>query len=284
VVVTGRLPALEAEQTTHDFLLFWGGGGQWKYIGYPNVVTGLVVVHTPMLEVLALCGDGVVRGMGESGETVEVVDASADGPSSLQWLLDLRKVGNSIYTCGMARQVYRRASPDRWLRFDSGLRTGETTGLKSINGFSETEIYAVGFRGEIWTYDGKAWTQEPGITNLTLQKVLCAHDLQVYICGAEGVIITGRSGRWQAVEQDLTTETFWDMTEFRNSIFLSGQSGLFRLESDNRLSRVDMRLPHRTTTSRIDANEEVLWSVGREHLIVYDGENWSEVVGPQTAK
>jgi hypothetical protein len=283
VVVTGRLPALEAQRKTHDFLLFWGGGGRWKYTGFPNVATGLVVVDTPVREVLALCGDGVVRVFGDDGESVEVVDPSDDGPSSLQWLLDLRKIGNSVYTCGMLRQVYRRASPDRWLRFDSGLRTGETTGLKSIHGFSEKEIYAVGFRGENWTYDGKAWTQEPSITDLKLEKVLCARDGQVYICGARGMIIKGRSGRWQVVEQDLTTETFWDMTEFGNSIFLSTLNGLFRLGPDGRLRQVDMQLPHPTTTSRVDADDEVLWSVGRDHLVVYDGENWNEVEGPQSS-
>ena len=280
VVVTGRLPSLEARQDTHDFLLFWGNG-QWKYLGFPNVITGLAVIAPPRQEVLALTGDGLVRVIGATGERSEFVDRTPSGPSSLQWLLDLRKIGKSIYTCGMARQVYRRVDSNDWTRLDSGIRTDETTGLKSIHGFSESDIYAVGFRGEIWSYDGRRWAQEESPTNLKLEKVLCAPDGQVYICGGEGVIIRGRSGHWKLMEQDHTAETFWDIAYFQEQLFFSARSGLFRLDGQAPLAPVNMDVSYPVSTSRLHANEEVLWSVGREHIVVYDGVQWAEVVGPQ---
>jgi hypothetical protein len=63
-----------------------------------------------------------------------------------------------------------------------------------------TELYAVGWQGEIWHYDGEKWHQLPSPTKLVLVDVCCAGDGTVYACGREGLLLKGRDQTWEIVE------------------------------------------------------------------------------------
>src|SRR6266540_836063 len=138
----------------------------------------------------------------------------------------------------MKRQVFRRpVNTSRWERFDDGVLVPKTSkevaGFLTIDGFSGSEIYAAGYRGEIWYFDGMKWRRIDSPTNLRLEALRCVVGDSVIAVGDEGVILLGRDDRWDVVAQELTDETFTDVETFQERIFISTEVGvLYELQKD----------------------------------------------------
>lgn len=97
------------------------------------------------------------------------------------------------YACGMKRQVYRRADRGCWTLLDAG-PTPEpgVNGFEAIDDFSEKEIYAVGWEGEIWQYDSAMWHRRHDGTHVILVDLVCAGDDQFYVLGQSRKLVRGR--------------------------------------------------------------------------------------------
>jgi len=57
----------------------------------------------------------------------------------------------------MDRQVYRREDVNKWVCLDATMRPGKDAGVvgfESVTGFSAKDVYAAGWGGEIWRFDG----------------------------------------------------------------------------------------------------------------------------------
>ncbi len=53
-------------------------------------------------------------------------------------------------------------------------------GFEAIDGYSSEALYAVGWAGEVWKFDGAKWSQAPKLTDAVLTAVCCAPDNVVY--------------------------------------------------------------------------------------------------------
>ena len=108
------------------------------------------------------------------------------------YLNDLKYIGDHLYCCGGQRQVHRLDATG-WSRVDAGafvpLGAGDHISFEGIDGFSETDIYAVGWPGDIWHFDGRLWTQLSSPTDYPLFCVLCSKSGDVYIGGSNGALI-----------------------------------------------------------------------------------------------
>ena len=63
-------------------------------------------------------------------------------------------------------------------------------------------------------------------------------------------------------------------------MYVSNYDGVFKIDDDN-LSLVNMNLSKPISTAYLDANFNVLWSVGQKDLVyTTDGMNWVEVAKP----
>jgi hypothetical protein len=260
--------------------------GQWNSISVPFIATSICAVRVPRPDVLIMGVNGWFLGWGSSGETEETIDATDSGPQNYGDLTDIRTVGERAYVVGMCRTVYRCDGIDRWTRIDQGVRTPEDddsdAGFTSIDGFNESDIYAVGWDGEIWHYDGKKWNQIESPTNLILFRVICGKDGKVYACGQNGVLVCGRGETWDIIEHEETRAKFWGATWFKGHLYLSASKGIYILK-DGTLESVSIQSSQKlnfgkgTSFYRLDANDDVLWSAGRK-MILYteDGINWIE--------
>lgn len=262
--------------------------GQWAHRPLSFAVGSVCALRNSRSVVLCMGVGGEVNlftSPGRPGEGTEHVDATADGPSELVPLRSMRQIGRKVYVAGMARRVYRRDGSNRWTAIDGGVfaprgKRERAVGFNAIDGRRGDSIYAVGYRGEIWSYDGRAWTQHDSPTNIALTCVRCMDDETAYAAGLAGVVLRGTNGRWEAVEHDATEDDFWGMAVFRDKLYLACYEGLFVLEG-NGIVPVDMGISPQPTTAYLDANDRVVWSVGQRSLAYSeDGISWAEVEKP----
>jgi hypothetical protein len=262
--------------------------GQWGSQSIPIIGTSVTKTYHTDLNLLIMGIDGTVYRWGKGPIVEELIDSSEKGPQNYGDLQEIRTIEEQAYVVGMRRTVYRCDKAGKWTRIDHGIRCSEDdesdAGFNSIDGFNASNIYAVGWDGEIWYYNGKKWKQIESPTNLALFRVVCSEDGNIYACGQKGLIIKGRQAKWEVIEQGETDETFWGATWFKNSLYLSTSNGIFQLQND-KLSVVDIKSKGKKKIKitpnncfyRLDSNNDIMYSAGQK-MVIYteDGIKWTE--------
>ena len=276
------------EEEQGSALSLWNGK-DWVFFAPHNVTgTAFGVAKDPFARIL-LDKEGFACLWQDEGDYQdELVDPTENGPQFWGDLQDLRIIDSKAYVVGMARTAYVREGDRNWKRLDHKIRSEdeeEDAGFFSVDGFSATEIYAVGIDGEIAQYDGSEWRFITSPTNLILFRVQCAPDGKVYAVGQEGILLVGRGQSWETIDHDSTEETIWGTAWFNGALYCSTMEGIYRLE-ENQLVPVPIvgedgeeieTFPGKSFY-RLDANEEVIWSVGPKMVLwSTDGEVWKEV-------
>lgn len=272
---------LEEKDIYHAYVLRWQAG-TWASWSIDHRIYALGVYDTQKgRTTMAMAPDGQVQIGDVDGFRWEAVDPDGDTPTERRPLTCMRRIAQSIWSVGMSRMAYRRdVASGPWERIDAGLRvprsSPEVTGLLAVDGFAENDIYAVGFHGQVWHFDGQ-WQPVQSLTNLKLECVRCAPDGKVYIAGSRGVLLRGRDATWEIVPQDLTEDTFWSMEHAFGKLWLSTANGyLFTLEGDE-LVQIDLGVGKAVTTRTLHFNDGLLLSIGGRDLCVFDGQAWSRL-------
>jgi hypothetical protein len=274
---------LAEQNVDHAVMLRWLDGA-WGRKSIGRAVRATAFPEQPKLAITNMAVDGHVVFFTLPGEQTEIVDASNEGPSDLVNLRDMRLIGGRLYVAGMARRVYRRDGPNQWIAIDQGVfvpraARRQAIGFNSLDGLDEKHIYAVGYKGEIWFYNGQVWVQQDSPTNVVLNVVRCVSPTEIYACGMAGTILRGTNSQWRVVEQDATKKDFWGMAVFQGRVYVSNYDGVFVVE-DAGLTPIDMRLK-KISTAYLDAADGVLWSVGeRDAAYTEDGAKWTLVSHP----
>lgn len=279
-VVAGHDESM-SQNNPNSMISRWAGA--WSSRSFAiNAVSVCIVTH-PERSVLVVGNDGTVIRWDASDFSEEYIDTSEHGPRHRGNLREVNTIGRYAHAVGMGRTVYRCEDKAHWVRIDQGVRADVSqepdAGLNSIDGFAEDDLYAVGWKGEIWHYDGSRWSRFESPEKLALQKVVCTPDGHVYALGQRGVIIRGRADQWDVVDQDETVDDFWGACWFQDRLYATTANGLFVL-NDDKLSRVDVGLP----TSRADcfyrlsSTGDCIWSLGEKMLLrSTDGVVWDEL-------
>jgi hypothetical protein len=251
----------------------WGDGGtvNWR-------AAGVAMVRQP-LEQLCLVGEfGQVLLVGSGDRHEEHVGGVAlkdRGP-----LRGVRAIGQHVYCVGMDRQAYRRNSvAGTWSSFDNGLppaAAGEVAGLEAIDGYSEADIYAVGWDGEIWQHDGLRWTQRDSPVNTVLVDVCCAGDGWVYACGRNGVLIKGRNDDWSLLDLDGFSDDLWSLASYAGQLYLATMDYVLTLGAGH-LDVVGMGQDQAKTCYDLVVDQGVLWSIGAKDVLSFDGQAWTRI-------
>lgn len=274
-----------AEEGVDHALVFRWDGAEWGHWPIETSVGGVCMVEEPEYALLVMGVTGEVTVISPPEPTQEFIDPGDQGPSELVPLRDIRLIGDRAYVAGMARHVYRRDGRDAWTAIDGGVfvpreQRSESVGFNSIDGFREDHVYAVGYKGEIWTYDGREWREEESPTNLALTSVLCLDEDEVVIVGLAGTIIRGSRGSWRVIAHDATEADFWDSTLFDGRVYLASDERLFELDGEN-LEPVEMGLSPSPTTMYVDSVPGAMWAVGQKDMVrTMDGETWEMVETP----
>jgi hypothetical protein len=181
-------------------------------------------------------GNRVVAALGTKGQYYEVEPATAAehvgasiGPKVL--VRCAAAISGSIFAAGMGRSVIRRIDRGSWVEFGPGTTDadrGRVVGFEGIDGVSAEDIYAVGWRGEIWHWSGGAWRQIDSPTNANLNAVACGGGGTLYAVGDDGSMVRGAGDLWDVV---LTgrAENLQDVTVFENEVFVVTDYRILRL-------------------------------------------------------
>lgn len=263
-----------------DSILLSLDRGAWGAGAVPWLGCSGTVCHVPAERYLALGTNGSVRatGGGSIREEASIASCGMD-PEKRGPLREIRGIAKGrAYAVGTCRQAYVRDGEDQWRCIDQSAQGGDTpitdTSFESIDGFSEQEIYTVGWEGEIWKYDGSVFTQQNSPTNLALHKVRCAPDGFAYACGQLGTLLRGRDDRWEVIEHGTTREDLWGMEVFDGQLYVSSNHLVYRLE-DGKLTPVDFGDDVPRTCYHLSAADGIMWSIGPKDVMEFDGSNWT---------
>ncbi|MGE0756359.1 MAG: hypothetical protein AB7O38_05045 [Pirellulaceae bacterium] len=272
--------ALESQQTDgeHSLFLEWDAG-EWAECGVSSWGTvSFDRCRHPLEQGIAMgeFGEAMLMGSGDiHAETIRDGDSS---PETRGYLRRVRGIAGVAYAAGMDRQVYRRQDHSRWVSIDHSMRPSAdgVYGFEGLDGFAEDDIYAGGYGGEIWQYDGRRWTQRDSPTNAVLTNLVCGGDGWVYACGRVGLLLRGRGDEWSVVEHEATQDDFWGLAWFGNRLYLASYHRLFRLEDDT-LVPVEFGEDMAQTRYHLAAADGVLWSIGAQDVMSFDGASWTRI-------
>lgn len=238
------------------------------------------VCYIPLEQSITLgeCGHIYLVGSGTEKKELSIFDSlriSSRGP-----MREIRGIAKSYaYAVGTHRQAYKRINASQWICIDQTAQDNSIDmtekSFESIDGFSEEDIYAVGWDGEIWHFDGKVWTQKDSPTNLALYKVKCAEDGFVYACGQVGTLLKGRDNQWEIIDQDITREDFWGVEYFKGKAYFSTLTGIYEFDSKTvRPVSYGETLPP-FSCYQLSAADGIFWSIGARNVYEFDGQQWT---------
>ena len=231
-------------------------------------------------DVLAVACDGQTKLFSSGGIVTEHVDEGEEGPSDLVTLRCINEIAGTLYAAGMGRHVYRQEPNGQWVAVDQGLfvpaddRT-RPVGINSIDGRADGQLVAVGWHGEVMTFDGHQWAVIQAPTNVVLTSVVVLSGGEAIAAGMAGLLLRGRESAWSVIPHDDTSKDFWGLVSFREQVFVSNYDGVFRLDGD---SLASTQMPDDVTSAFLATNGAVLLSIGDKDLMVTrDGRDWQRV-------
>ncbi len=228
---------------------------------------------------------GVVVRMTADGMEEEDIDEEDTGLQTYGYLNKLRDIGGRFYACGMSRQVYKRTAQG-WVHIDDTILADKKAtdfSFESIDGTSSSDIYAVGWKGEIYHYNGKKWRKLPCPTNLDLHQVRCVEPNLVYICGEKGIFMRGAGDLWELFETEDFEEDLWGLEVFQGVPYVAYADGLMQFDGSVLVPLKTRLKPEVEDGYRLHAADGVLWSFGQQELAWFDGSKWHRVVCPDNA-
>jgi len=231
----------------------------------------IAVARAPNPKLIVVGEDGdVVTFMGGTNSAREKLPIE---PSAIR---NARTISGRVFACGMKRQVFKRVDEAQWTDISAPASAGnEATGFESIDGYSDDEVYAVGWKGEVWHYDGSAWHDRSLPTSLVLSAICCAPTGVVYVAGQQGLLARGRRDAWEIIDLEEEADLdFWDLCWFQDKLFVSTMTTLFTLQG-KRLEEVNFGKMGRPSCNSLTTADGVLWSIGRDDVASFDGQRWT---------
>lgn len=267
-------PELEEREVAHANQFRWKAGSFSEGSLNFNAHT-CCVISVPDVALVMLAGFGEYGiTTSKSKEAGNIFDGQAKRKEYGAFRV-VTNIGGKAYAAGLRGMVYRLDEIVKWTRIDKGLPS--SFDITAIDGFDHNEIYAAGYSGALWRFDGKRWSQIELPTNVNLTALKCAGDGSVYVGGYDGVLLKGRDDTWEFVAEDATKETLWDIEWFEGRLYVSTMSFLYIL-SDEGLELVDFDDDPPDSCYHLSKCDGVMWSIGADDIMSFDGRGWTRII------
>jgi hypothetical protein len=245
-------------------------------------------------DIVILSDEGHVHYVGKHPPITEKIPGAglfSEDATGWGYMSGIRQIGDHLYACGGAGQVYKRVGPDQWLHMDDGLLqptdVDERLLPRDINGPNEQEIYlagalsSVGYPGQLHFWNGESWRKLALPTDERLNAIYVEDENRIWICGSNGTLLFGnhRDGfiDVSAVEDN---QLFTSLTKVNERIYLASNLGLFVYDGAG-IHPVQTGLnPQLQDANVVDAIDGVLWSIGPKDIAKFDGKQWTRIDHP----
>ncbi len=233
--------------------------------------TAIAVSEYPLEKLVFVGEDGDVCIYNSKSVTKEKISPKP------KMIRNARSIEGYIFACGMHRQVFQLVEKNIWKDLSAPFPdVGEKVGFEDVDGFSLKELYAVGWNGEIWQFDGLTWVNRNSPTNLIMSSICCGQDGIVYIGGQQGSLIKGREDVWEMIEWEEETDVdIWDLCWFKGKLYVATMTDLFILDQ-NLLVPVDFGELYVPSCYNLTEAEGVMWSIGKDDVLSFDGDKWQQ--------
>jgi hypothetical protein len=233
---------------------------------------------------------------------VEIIPGAGlnrDGAEGWGYMSGLKQIGDHLYACGGAGQVYKRLGPNRWQHMDSGLLQAtdveERLLPRAIDGAHEDAIYVVGSLAKdghppsVHFWNGRNWRNvalpevAERITSLYIES-----EERVWLAGANGTLLVGNADDgFTSLSTVDDNQLFLGVCEYFGKVYLPSNVGLFvydTADSASGIRKVVTGLQPELQDARIiDRADGVLWSVGGKDIAKFDGTSWARIQHPDNA-
>lgn len=284
IYVVAVVDELDAVNMRHAVLWKWDST-RWQSWTVQNRIIAACSVIPSEGHVLFVGNDGNMVYFDGKAFRQESIRVPLDGPNALRTLTSARVIGKSIFVVGMQRQVFRRPlQGGPWIRADQGTlensKPFKVAGFLSLDGLCENDIYAAGYFGEIWHYDGNRWRSLDSPTNVKITAVCCVTPEVVYLSGEHGLLLRGNKNGWVTLGDGITPQTYWSLEYFGESLYISNNQGQIFQILDDEIVPVDLQLEREVSTFVLTQGDNTLLSIGNQDLLLFDGKSWSPLTLP----
>jgi len=269
------------KEVPNGVLFFLKDKTDWNFYDVAWSMISLDICMEPSVMCFVLGRDGEVLVGSKSGFDEERIDDQGANPSNRGPLQNIRLINGTAIAIGMGRQVYQRVGSNYWLRLEKGIPDPppgpEIVGFNAIAGRSLNDIYVVGWKGEIWHYDGRIWSLIDSPTNVTLHDVLISPDSTIYTCGHDGLLLKGHGKDWDIIDYNGPAPNWRTMAWFRENLYLADGQNIYLLE-ENTIVPVKVDDDGPMPVISLHSTDELLLAVAADSAYTTDdGEKWMEV-------
>src|SRR5690606_28655431 len=155
------------EESPHVEIFLWQQGNLARTWAEFNAHSLCRISH-PGKGLVYLSSEGFFGVNSQTNHAGNIFTDSAPPPPNPRYgsFRSVAEIDGKAYAVGLRGMVYRLDEWTRWTRIDDGLP--ETFDIQAIHGFGESDLYAVGFRGECFRNDGRKWSMIEMPTNVNL--------------------------------------------------------------------------------------------------------------------
>jgi hypothetical protein len=252
--------------------------------------------------------DWALVGMSEEGnlhytfddsEVEEKIPGSgvfSEGAEGWGYMSGLKQIGEHLYACGGAGQVYKRIGQNSWVHMDKGLLqdpgVSERLLLSAIDGSHEGAIYtagslsAMGHPPKVFFWNGLVWRelQLPAVAE-RINAIHVESETRIWLCGANGTLLLGNANDgFKSLSTVHDNQLFYSICKFEGLMYMGSNMGLFCYDPNNHAKGIREVVtglsPELQDANVVDAVDGVMWSIGEKDIARFDGKKWERIHHP----
>jgi hypothetical protein len=277
----------------------------WTFHEEHEVVTSVAVFRYPsgLRCFVTLTQEGEAGFMDdEDPEAEKIPGAGLSSPDAAGWgyMSALHQIGDHLYACGGAGQVYKREGPNQWVHMDEGLLqppdVRERILPRAIKGPHEQAIYVVGataaeglppfaafWNGQLWRHLSLPKVAE------RLTDIFVESESRIWLCGANGTLLLGNAkDGFRSLSTVNDNQLFSSVHLFGGKAYLASNLGLFVYDPASPASGirevVTGLVPELQDANVVDSADGVLWSIGPKDIARFDGVRWERIHHPDNVR